>query len=179
MLSSHPQLGVKSGISLSGFPTKHCVRNFLSHNHHMLRPYYTPSLYHPNNILRGIQIVRIMQFSLSNTTSPPPFRCKHILQITVLEHPWSVSHLMWYSIVTFLKQGRALYGRQRHRSLWVTMSSALPQVQVNKCHVFLCTTLPTCIAKLQFTSYKEGTRFDVVSGFPPRCTLCATKIQSF
>lgn len=46
------------------------------------------------------------------------------------------------------------------------MSSAVPQLQVNKCHVVLCTTLPTYIAKLQFTSCKEGTRFDVVSGSP-------------
>jgi hypothetical protein len=63
MLSSHPRLGLPSGLLPSGLPTKPCKP--LRHACHMSRPLHPPWFNHPNNIRWRIQAVNFISIQFS------------------------------------------------------------------------------------------------------------------
>ena len=61
ILSSHLCLGLPSGLYPPGFPIKTLYTPLLSpHTRYMPRPSHSFRFYHPNNIGRGVQIIKLL-----------------------------------------------------------------------------------------------------------------------
>ena len=93
ILSSHLRLGLPSDLFLSGFPIKILYTSLLSsHTRYMPRLSHSSLFYHPNNIGRGVQIIKLLSMQLSPLHCYlVPLRPKYSPQHPILKHPHPTS----------------------------------------------------------------------------------------